>query len=79
LKVTATQAQEKGYFDSQIVPIELKTRKGTVTFTRDERVRPNVNRDDMAKLKAAFKKDGTVAAGEALWCCSALAPTKLGF
>jgi acetyl-CoA C-acetyltransferase len=56
---------EAGYFKSQIVPIELKTRKGVEQFTTDEHVRPGATRDDLAKLKTVFKKDGTVTAGNA--------------
>jgi acetyl-CoA C-acetyltransferase len=61
----AAKAMEAGYFKSQIVPIELKTRKGVEEFTTDEHVRPAATRDDLAKLKTVFKKDGTVTAGNA--------------
>jgi acetyl-CoA C-acetyltransferase len=61
----AARAIEAGYFKSQIVPIELKTRKGVERFTTDEHVRKDVKPEDMAKLKAVFKKDGTVTAGNA--------------
>ena len=61
----AAKAIEAGYFKSQIVPIELKTRKGVEQFTADEHVRKDVKPEDMAKLKAVFKKDGTVTAGNA--------------
>jgi len=61
----AAQALEKGYFKSQIVPVEVKTRKGTEPYTADEHVRKDVKLEDMAKLKAVFKKDGTVTAGNA--------------
>ncbi|MCC6609112.1 MAG: acetyl-CoA C-acyltransferase family protein [Burkholderiales bacterium] len=61
----AARAIEAGYFRSQIVPIELKSKKGTVTFDTDEHVRKDLKPEDMAKLKAAFKKDGTVTAGNA--------------
>ena len=61
----AAKAMEAGYFKSQIVPIELKTRKGVEQFTTDEHVRPAATRDDLAKLKTVFKKDGTVTAGNA--------------
>jgi acetyl-CoA C-acetyltransferase len=61
----AARAIEAGYFKSQIVPIELKTRKGVEQFTTDEHVRKDVKPEDMAKLKAVFKKDGTVTAGNA--------------
>jgi acetyl-CoA C-acetyltransferase len=61
----ASQAIEKGYFKQQIVAIELKTKKGVEQFTTDEHVRKDVKPEDMAKLKAVFKKDGTVTAGNA--------------
>ena len=61
----AANAIEKGYFKDQIVPIELKTRKGTVVFDRDEHVRADATLEGMAKLRAAFKKEGSVTAGNA--------------
>jgi acetyl-CoA C-acetyltransferase len=61
----AAAALEKGYFKEQIVPIELKTKKGVEQFTRDEHVRPGATMEDLAKLKTVFKKDGTVTAGNA--------------
>jgi acetyl-CoA C-acetyltransferase len=61
----AAQAIERGHFREQIVPIELKTRKGVESFVTDEHVRKDVKPEDMAKLKAVFKKDGTVTAGNA--------------
>jgi acetyl-CoA C-acetyltransferase len=61
----AINAIEKGYFKDQIVPIELKTRKGTVVFDRDEHPRADASVEGMAKLRAAFKKDGSVTAGNA--------------
>ena len=61
----AAKAMDAGYFKSQIVPIELKTRKGVEQFATDEHVRKDVKPEDLAKLKAVFKKDGTVTAGNA--------------
>jgi acetyl-CoA C-acetyltransferase len=61
----AANALDKGYFTDQIVPIEVKTRKGTVSFTLDEHVRKDAKIEDMQKLKPAFKKDGSVTAGNA--------------
>ncbi len=64
-----TREQQDAYsiesHKSQIVPIELKTKKGVEQFTTDEHVRKDVKAEDMAKLKAVFKKDGTVTAGNA--------------
>jgi len=61
----AAKAIDSGFFKSQIVPIELKTRKGVEQFTSDEHVRPAATKEDLSKLKAVFKKDGTVTAGNA--------------
>ncbi len=61
----AVNAMEKGYFKDQIVPIELKTRKGTTLFDKDEHPRADATVEGMAKLRAVFKKDGTVTAGNA--------------
>jgi acetyl-CoA C-acetyltransferase len=61
----AAAALEKGLFKEQIVPVELKTRKGVEQFTTDEHVRKGAKIEDMQKLKPAFKKDGTVTAANA--------------
>jgi acetyl-CoA C-acetyltransferase len=61
----AANALEKGYFKDQIVPIEIKSRKGTETFVLDEHVRKGAKIEDMQKLRPAFKKDGTVTAANA--------------
>jgi acetyl-CoA C-acetyltransferase len=61
----AANAVEKGYFKTQIAPLELKTRKGTVTFDKDEHPRADASIEGLAKLRAVFKKDGTVTAGNA--------------
>ena len=61
----AINAIEKGHFKEQILPIEMKTRKGTVVFNRDEHPRADATVEGMAKLRAAFKKDGSVTAGNA--------------
>jgi len=61
----AQNAIEQGYFQEQIMPVELKTRKGSTLFDTDEHVRFDCTLTDMAKLKPAFKKDGTVSAGNA--------------
>jgi acetyl-CoA C-acetyltransferase len=59
----AAQAQAEGRFDSQILPVDLKTRNGATRFDRDEHVRADASVEGMAKLKAVFQKDGTVTAG----------------
>ncbi|MBM3372577.1 MAG: acetyl-CoA C-acyltransferase family protein [Betaproteobacteria bacterium] len=62
----AINAIEKGYFKDQIVPVELKTRKGTTLFERDEHPRSDVTLESLAKLRAVFKKEGgSVTAGNA--------------
>jgi acetyl-CoA C-acetyltransferase len=61
----AANALDKGYFTSQITPVEVKTKKGPVAFTVDEHVRKDAKPEDMQKLRPAFKKDGTVTAGNA--------------
>ena len=48
---------------SELVPVEIKTRKGTTIFDTDEHPRPGLTMADLAKLKPVFKKDGTVTAG----------------
>jgi len=55
-----------GRFKDQILPVELKTRKGTTIFDTDEHVRGDASAEGMAKLRPAFKRDGgTVTAGNA--------------
>jgi len=61
----ATAAIADGRFKSQIVPIIKQTRKGEVVFDTDEHVKPNTTLESLAKMKPAFKKDGTVTAGNA--------------
>lgn len=55
----------EGRFKSQIVPIVQQTRKGDVVFEVDEHCKPNTTLETLAKMKPAFKKDGTVTAGNA--------------
>ncbi len=61
----AAHALEKGFFKSQIVPLELKTRKGVEQFVTDEHVRRDAKIEDLQKLRPAFRKDGSVTAGNA--------------
>ncbi|PYC20535.1 acetyl-CoA C-acyltransferase family protein [Pseudomonas mosselii] len=61
----AARAIAEGRFDGQIVPIEIKTRKGPVQFAVDENVRGDASAEQLAAMKAVFKKDGTVTAGNA--------------
>ena len=60
----AANAIEQGYFKDQIVPVEVKTRKGTVIFDTDEHPKAT-SAEALAGLKPAFKKDGRVTAGNA--------------
>lgn len=61
----AAAAIAAGYFKGQIVPVEIKSRKGTVVFDTDEHVRGDTTAESLAGLKPVFKKDGTVTAGNA--------------
>ncbi|BAO83836.1 acetyl-CoA acetyltransferase [Serpentinimonas maccroryi] len=58
-------AQAAGKFDEEIVAIELAGRKGPVRFDRDESNRPETTIETLAKLKPAFRKDGSITAGNA--------------
>jgi acetyl-CoA C-acetyltransferase len=61
----ALNAIENGYFNSQIVPITIKSRKGDVTISKDENPRQDLTLDKLAGLRPVFRKDGTVTAGNA--------------
>ena len=62
----AAKAIEAGIFKDQIVPVEIKTRKGVVLFDTDEGVKADTTVDALGKMKPAFKKEeGTVTAGNA--------------
>lgn len=63
LNFSAAQAAEK--FAAEIVPVEIKGRKGPELFGKDEHNRPETTADSLAKLKPAFRKDGTITAGNA--------------
>lgn len=58
-------AQAAGKFDAEIAPVEIPTRKGRVVFERDEHNRPDMTLESLAKLKPAFRNDGTITAGNA--------------
>lgn len=62
-------AQEAGRFKSEIAPIEIKTRKGSMVFERDEHNRPDTTLEGLKKLPKVFKKDGVVHAGAASGIC----------
>jgi len=61
----AEAAQKAGRFKDEIAPVTIKTRKGEVTVSDDEYIRHGVKLEDVAKLRPAFEKDGTVTAGNA--------------
>jgi acetyl-CoA C-acetyltransferase len=61
----ASRAIAEGRFKSQILPIEIKTRKGTTTFDTDEHVRADASLETLAAMKPVFRKDGTVTAANA--------------
>lgn len=61
----AAEATAEGRFTDQILPIEIKTRKGVQIFAADEHVRPEVDGESLSKLRPAFRKDGSVTAGNA--------------
>ncbi|HCY8277919.1 TPA: acetyl-CoA C-acetyltransferase [Staphylococcus aureus] len=62
----AVRAQQNGEFDSEIVPVSIPQRKGEpILVTKDEGVRENVSVEKLSRLRPAFKKDGTVTAGNA--------------
>lgn len=64
-QIRATAAINSGRFKDEIIPLEVKKRKETVIFDTDEHVKPNTTMERLAKLRPAFKKDGTVTAGNA--------------
>ncbi len=64
-QMKAKAAMDSGRFAEEIVPVEIKTRKGIAYFDVDEHPRPEVTLESLAKMKPAFKKDGSVTAGNA--------------
>ena len=58
-------AQTAGKFDAEIVQLEIPGRKGPEIFKKDEHNRPDTTAESLAKLKPAFRKDGTITAGNA--------------
>jgi acetyl-CoA acetyltransferase family protein len=61
----AAAAWEQGRFKDEIVPVEIKGRKGSTFFEHDDHMRPDSTMEGLAKLKPAFSKDGFVTAGNA--------------
>jgi acetyl-CoA C-acetyltransferase len=58
-------AQANGSFEAEIAPVEIKGRKGPEVFAKDEHNRPETTLDSLTKLRPAFRKDGTITAGNA--------------
>lgn len=61
----AAEARESGRFGEEIVPVEVKTRKETLTIDQDEHIKPDTSVEKISKLRPSFKKDGTVTAANA--------------
>ena len=61
----AKRAQDAGVFAEEIVPVEVKTRKGVKVVDKDDHLRPDTTLEVLAKLPTAFSKDGFVTAGNA--------------
>jgi acetyl-CoA acetyltransferase family protein len=61
----AKRALDAGVFSEEIVPVEIKNRKGSTLFDRDDHMRPETTMEVLAKLRPAFSKDGFVTAGNA--------------
>jgi acetyl-CoA C-acetyltransferase len=61
----ATRAVKEGIFKREIVPVEIKSKKGVTLFDTDEHMIPDASLEAMAKLSPAFKKDGVVTAANA--------------
>jgi acetyl-CoA C-acetyltransferase len=56
-------ARDAGHFDAEIVPVEVRSRKGVESFDRDEPPRPDTTLEGLARLRPAFREDGTITAG----------------
>ncbi|WP_010677070.1 acetyl-CoA C-acetyltransferase [Bacillus timonensis] len=61
----AAKAAENGTFAEEIVPVEVKTRKGRIFIEKDEHIKPDANLETMSKLRPSFAADGTVTAANA--------------
>ena len=60
-----SDAQGRGEFDAEVVAVDIPSRKGAQQFTRDEQPRPDTTVDTLARLRPAFRPDGTITAGNA--------------
>lgn len=61
----AEEAQKNGFFDKEIVPVEIKDRKGTQIFNKDEYIKPGSTVEGIQKLRATFKEGGSITPGNA--------------
>jgi len=61
----ACRAIKEGWFKEEIVPVEVKTKKGTAIFDTDEHPMPDTSMEKLSQLKPVFKKGGTITAGNA--------------
>jgi acetyl-CoA acetyltransferase family protein len=61
----ARHAWEQGYFQAEVTPVSVRTRKGEVSYAADEHIRPEANIESLARLRPYFKDDGLVTAGNA--------------
>ncbi|ANZ57621.1 3-ketoacyl-CoA thiolase [Fructilactobacillus lindneri] len=61
----AAEAIKNDYLNDEMIPITINGKKETITYTQDETVRPDTNLEQLSKLNPAFKKAGTVTAGNA--------------
>jgi acetyl-CoA C-acetyltransferase len=61
----AAAATKAGYFESQILPVDVPVKGGTTRFQSDEQIRPDASAESLARLKPVFSRDGSVTAGNA--------------
>lgn len=61
----AIKAQEQGLFEAEIAPVTVQSRRGDLIVTEDEYINHNTSLEKLSSLRAAFKKDGTITAGNA--------------
>ncbi len=64
-QMKAAKARREGKFQEEIIPVEIKQRKGSIIFKDDESIKEDVTLEKLAAMKPVFKKDGTVTAGNA--------------
>jgi acetyl-CoA C-acetyltransferase/acetyl-CoA acyltransferase 2 len=67
------EAQDKGAFDAEIAPVEVKMKKDVVSFAKDEHNRPETTVESLKKLPKVFKMDGVIHAGAASGICDGAA------